>query len=1217
MDDENKIDDENNDYKIEIIKDKPNDIDNDKLHKLHNGNPILNIQVTPNEKYFITCGRDGSIFGWNVENVNEDGRLRLEFEIYLNVTILNNKILYGSIFSDNKKAVTFGHEGLLNAYDMNNNSLQKIELDLNYSDSNECSFNLNDELISYYKGSRDNKGIIFVYSTQTNDNKWDYKRIYRVPEYTKVYEGFKIISVTKYNKLYYMISKETIYEFDLITEKTKKIWVIDEEIRSTTFNVKIVSNENLVGLKIGIKIIIYSIKEEIPIVSLDIKKNVDQLRTIMKSANLCSRFFPLLFSLFSYETNNNFWNSLVENFWIKCIDHLKQNDKLVRLPIEYFLMDIRVTNEYAFAILDVGIWRIDLNKMISSINSLFNDEIEDENSIFLHNPYMDDISKLFQEVKSKLPSESATSKSIELIRGSRKWAFTSIIYKDYETIGLRISEDSVFNPEVYCERYDKFKSNDDKFQLDNDKSNLDDKLLYGIKISKEGDIIVLTQIGLLIYHYDQNNEVLSLIYYYYMKLSEITHLQYYEKVFSIDLPLPNATSYESCDGWISYVEKNIDNKEIFLKYGIGLLTFAIKRHKVKLIGEIYDKCMEYFKNDFSNKIPLSIITSMMPLLNQHYPEYIEKYSSDTTMIIPYYYTFSFEYYPSSGNSHLFSFKYSQIDNLSRSLLYRRYQLSLDKLKKNHKNVAIIFNFIQYLLILLILPIYFVTFYILSKFHFFNNMTKNEIYSTLYFKVVGNFSNYNSNTPMLIFLNPYIKFVNYPKDYKWYKELIKPQPSPFVETINENIYKSWSGEALINFKWNTYGKYYYAVIWILFMAYLGCFTAAATIPQQYIDKDVHKRLLITSIILGFIHLSFEIRQIIYDFGKWIRDFWNMFDVIAYVLPIITSIIWLRESDIDIIPLLSFSCLFLDIKFLLFFRALEYFGVYFAIIISVAETIISFLVVLFIIIVSFAHAFYILLIPRTQFSFAEPPINNNDQNNPWNIVNSYYQVLENGNIGSSPYIIQQPNENTNMFIDFRTAIFAMYKFLTGDSSAVSNWPYTTNPSLSILIVLFSLLIVVYLMNLLIGLLNNAIEKKNNRVSYLIQKAEILAEIELFYLLPLQRRWNKWFPEVIYYYANADKTREKIKELVKNDEWNNDIFSESRKSLLKELNIEDDTDKSIDEDTLQKSLAEMKENLLKKFNEDVTTKSVDKNTLQKTLEEMKKSLLKELNNENVIDK
>jgi hypothetical protein len=125
------------------------------------------------------------------------------------------------------------------------------------------------------------------------------------------------------------------------------------------------------------------------------------------------------------------------------------------------------------------------------------------------------------------------------------------------------------------------------------------------------------------------------------------------------------------------------------------------------------------------------------------------------------------------------------------------------------------------------------------------------------------------------MNPYIKFINYPQKYNWFKELIKPQPSPFVESINQDIYKTWDGEALIDFKWNNYGKYYYTLIWIVYIVFLGCFTAAATISQQYIDEDTQNQLLIASITLGFIHLSFEIRQFIYDPIRWLRNFWNIF------------------------------------------------------------------------------------------------------------------------------------------------------------------------------------------------------------------------------------------------------------------------------------------------------------------------------------------------------
>ena len=151
----------------------------------------------------------------------------------------------------------------------------------------------------------------------------------------------------------------------------------------------------------------------------------------------------------------------------------------------------------------------------------------------------------------------------------------------------------------------------------------------------------------------------------------------------------------------------------------------------------------------------------------------------------------------------------------------------------------------------------------------------------------------------------------------------------------------------------------------------------------------------------------------------------------MLPTYTSIYWLQISDKNddyLIQLLSFSCLFLDIKFLLFFRAFEYFGVYFAIIISVGKEIISFLVVIFIIVISFAHAFYILLSPKSEYSFEEPKINDDDSNNPWNI-SPMYKLFNNGIIDSNQYIIQQPDENTNMFINYKTSLLAMFLFLTG--------------------------------------------------------------------------------------------------------------------------------------------------------------------------------------------
>ena len=208
-------------------------------------------------------------------------------------------------------------------------------------------------------------------------------------------------------------------------------------------------------------------------------------------------------------------------------------------------------------------------------------------------------------------------------------------------------------------------------------------------------------------------------------------------------------------------------------------------------------------------------------------------------------------------------------------------------------LLLLFSFLNMLMPIQIIQMFFFPFslllfcfplYILSKFHFINDIYQCDALSIIYFYIYFNliyffdivffaFSKQKSSS-VITFMIPYIKFVNYPKDYYWLLDWIKPKPSPFVETVHcKEIYKTWNGEALINFKWNTYGKYYYALIWIGFIAFLGCFTVVATLPQEYLTEEKKEILLNASIILGFIHLSFEIRQIIYSPIKWINDFWN--------------------------------------------------------------------------------------------------------------------------------------------------------------------------------------------------------------------------------------------------------------------------------------------------------------------------------------------------------
>ncbi len=236
-------------------------------------------------------------------------------------------------------------------------------------------------------------------------------------------------------------------------------------------------------------------------------------------------------------------------------------------------------------------------------------------------------------------------------------------------------------------------------------------------------------------------------------------------------------------------------------------------------------------------------------------------------------------------SHLYPFSNKiKINDLIRSIYWTKYTYQVDDMRYDSRIVIQIlislYFVIETLIFLLTLPISFSIFHILNHFNIINEIFADAIsicyYEFYYFlskKINSVFPEIPQRT--ITFIIPYIKFVCYPQDYKWWWELIKPKPSPFVKTITNDIYKTWNGEALINFKWNLYGKYYYAIIWIVFTALLGCFTTATTISEDLISDDIRKRLLIVSIILGFIHSMCEFRQFIYDPIKWFRDPWNYF------------------------------------------------------------------------------------------------------------------------------------------------------------------------------------------------------------------------------------------------------------------------------------------------------------------------------------------------------
>jgi hypothetical protein len=366
-----------------------------------------------------------------------------------------------------------------------------------------------------------------------------------------------------------------------------------------------------------------------------------------------------------------------------------------------------------------------------------------------------------------------------------------------------------------------------------------------------------------------------------------------------------------------------------------------------------------------------------------------------------------------------------------------------------------------------------------------------------------------------------------------------------------FFNNLNGEAITDFKWRTFGRYYYFLIWLIFIAFQICFIIGS-LPLSFNTNEVRTQLYKVTYIIGFMQLYFEFKQFIWSPAEYIYSIWNLFDLSAYLLPTITSYLWIYHNNIPV-WLISLSCLFLNVKFLLFFRAFEYFGIYFAIIFGVIRRIFPFLMILIFITISFALSFHLLLIPKDSNPLSNP--NPADSNNPWTLSKKYNQISEDGSINSKSIFIEEPDDSTNLFTSFYTSLLATYLFLAGDSSSFTKWsPTADNTLIMFLMTLFSFLIVIYLMNLFIGLLNMSIEKDYDRGSYLVQKAEILAEIELFYLLPFQRRWKHWFPDVINYEVRMDIAQKYVKKLIEDGKWksNNYVDSEYKDKVLKQLDL-----------------------------------------------------------------
>ncbi|KAF0524645.1 hypothetical protein F8M41_015097 [Gigaspora margarita] len=171
---------------------------------------------------------------------------------------------------------------------------------------------------------------------------------------------------------------------------------------------------------------------------------------------------------------------------------------------------------------------------------------------------------------------------------------------------------------------------------------------------------------------------------------------------------------------------------------------------------------------------------------------------------------------------------------------------------------------------------------LSKMSYFDVLTSN-----LWIHYIGFFQKYKKYFHQSSFHNsiilaiPLPNFISYPKEYNFWKDLLLPSLCPFsatkkFEMVDEELYKSLNGEALLEFKWNTYGWKYYFAIWAIYTIFLGSFIIVSTLSDN-ISWFYQKIFLYVVIILGFWHLFIELCQLfIYTPASYLTSSWNYLD-----------------------------------------------------------------------------------------------------------------------------------------------------------------------------------------------------------------------------------------------------------------------------------------------------------------------------------------------------
>jgi hypothetical protein len=293
------------------------------------------------------------------------------------------------------------------------------------------------------------------------------------------------------------------------------------------------------------------------------------------------------------------------------------------------------------------------------------------------------------------------------------------------------------------------------------------------------------------------------------------------------------------------VEDFINDNLVSPKFGTEMLKIAIEGRCNDVFQQIIKSNQDYSENY------MTIISLNIPKLCDNYPDYIIKYISCTSiMLSPYCLKIG-----NSKNTSLYSYtdiyiKESNMENNYFKPIFAAYKRLIRYLsiKEEIQIVSFIVPFPQICV--------------------YQDNSKNNDH-----KNHETVKNHDIKSKIIKILKIIMMM---PKSNSIWNEFLYKQKSILFCNIDSNrFYNWWNFAAIIDFKWKTFGRVYYYLIWLFYTIFYVCYSLASILEQMPIPDFYFKLLFIISIIFGSIFLIFEFRYCLWNYEYYFKDIWNLF------------------------------------------------------------------------------------------------------------------------------------------------------------------------------------------------------------------------------------------------------------------------------------------------------------------------------------------------------